>query len=112
MVHGPGVPPGIQVGVGVGVAVTVGVAVAVAVAVGVAATVGVGVGVNVAVAVAVGVGVGVPQTLPKISIEFVGVLGAYPPTSQMRLLPSVSVGKLRRAVMNGAPIDQVPATGS
>ena len=94
--------PGGHVGVALGVAVTV--------AVGVAEGITVGVGVD--VAVAVGVGVGVPQTLPKISIEAVGAVGAYPPASQMRLVPLVSVGKLRLAVMNGVPIDQVPATGS
>ena len=103
-----GVPVGVAVGVAEGITVGVGVDVAVAVAVGVA----VGVDVAVAVAVAVGVGVGVPQTLPKISIEGVGAVGAYPPASQMRSVPLVSVGKLRLAVMNGMPIDQVPATGS
>ena len=74
----PGVHVGVALAVPVGVAVgvaegtTVGVGVDVAVAVGVA----VGVDVAVAVAVAVGVGVGVPQTLPKISIVFVGAAGA------------------------------------
>ena len=110
--------PGVHVGVAVGVAATVAVGVAEGITVGVgvdvAVAVGVDVGVDVAVevTVAVGVGVGVPQTLPKISIEFVGAVGAYPPASQMRLVPFVSVGKLRLAVMNGVPIDQVPATGS
>src|SRR5437764_1464809 len=122
MFHGPGVPPGTHVGVGVAVVGAVGVAVAVAfavaVAVAVAVTVAVAVAVAVAVdvgvdvAVAVGVGVGVAQTPAKISIVFVGVVGAYPPASQTRLLPSVSVGKLRRARVNGKPVDQVPATGS
>src|SRR4029453_11975835 len=63
-------------------------------------------GVGVGVAVGVGVGVGVPHGLTsqeKISIESVGVVGAYPPASQMALVPSVSVGKLRRAVRNGSP---------
>jgi uncharacterized protein YjlB len=102
----------------VGVAVGVALGITVAVAVGVAEGITVGVGVDVAVAVAVGdtvgvaVGVGVGDGHPKISIEFVGVVGAYPPASQMRLVPSVSTGKLRRAVVNGKPVDQVPATGS
>src|SRR6266513_5025095 len=72
--------------------------------VGVGVTVGVGVAVGVAVGVGVGVGVGVPQGLMgqlKISIESVGVAGAYPPASQMRFVPSVSVGKFRRAITNG-----------
>src|SRR5438270_5172927 len=116
MFHGPGVTPGTHVGVGVAVVGAVGVAVAVAVAVAVtvavAVAVAVAVDVGVAVAVAVGVGVGVAQTPAKISIVFVGVVGAYPPASQTRLLPSVSVGKLRRARVNDKPVDQVPATGS
>ena len=74
--------------------------------------VGLAVGLPIGEGVAVGVGVGVPQKLPKISIESVGVVGAYPPASQMRLVPLVSVGKLRLAIANGVPIDQVPATGS
>jgi len=114
-VYTPHVAVGVGVGVGVNVAVAVGVAEGITVGVGVdvgeAVGVAVGVDVAVAVAVAVGVGVGVPQ-MPKISIEAVGVVGAYPPASQMRSVPLVSVGKLRRAVMNGVPIDQVPATGS
>ena len=107
--------PGGHVGVALGVAVTVAVGVAEGITVGVgvdvavAVDVAVGVDVAVAVAVAVGVGVGVPQTLPKISIEFVGVVGAYPPASQILLTPSLSVGKLRRAVINagtGEPVVQ------
>ena len=73
-------------------------AVAVGVAVGVA--LGFAVGVAVAVAVAVGVGVGDPPAWQKISIEAVAVVGAYPPANQILVVPSVSVGKLRRAVMN------------
>jgi hypothetical protein len=108
---------GVHVGVALGVPVAVAVGVAEGITVGVGVddgeAVGVAVGVDdpVAVAVAVGVGVGVPQ-MPKISIEAVGVVGAYPPASQMRSVPLVSVGKLRRAVTNGVPVDQVPATGS
>src|SRR6476620_3756351 len=109
---------GVHVGValGVPVAVAVGVAEGITVGVGVddgeAVGVAVGVDVAVAVAVAVAVGVGVAQTPPKISIEAVAVVGAYPPASQMRSVPLVAVGKLRRAVMKGVPIDHVPATGS
>ena len=70
----------------------------------------VAVGLGIGLAVAVGVGVGVPQTLPKISIVSVGVVGAYPPASQILLTPSLSVGKLRRAVINagtGVPVVQL-----
>ena len=93
---------GVDVAVGVAVAVAVGVAVGVRVAVGVEVAVGVMIGVCVAVgvAVAVAVGVGEPPPAQKISIEAVGALGAYPPTSQILVVPSVSVGKLRRAVTN------------
>ena len=95
---------GLAPGVGVGVAGGVDVGVAVAVAVGV----GVGVRVTVGVAVAVGDGVGLPCAHMKISIELSGVIPslAYPPDSQILLVPLVSVGKLRRAVTNGIPIDQ------
>jgi len=85
------------VGVGLGVAVTVGVAVAV----------GVTVGVDVAVGVAVGVGEGVPCVHMKISSEdSITPLLAYPPESQMRSVPLVSVEKARRAVENGDPVVQ------
>jgi hypothetical protein len=75
--------------------------------------VAVGVAVTVAVAVAVGVGVGVPLPSHKISIEDNGVTPslAYPPESQMCVVPSVSVGKLRRAVPNGTSIVQVFVPG-
>jgi hypothetical protein len=36
---------------------------------------------------------------------------AYPPESQMCVVPSVSVGKLRRAVPNGTSIVQVFVPG-
>src|SRR5262249_52489455 len=114
----PGVPVGVAVavttGVAVGVAVGVRVAVAVAVAVTIAVAVGVAVGVRVAVAVAVGVGEA-PQGLTgqlKISMSAAGVVGSYPAANQMRLVPSVSVGKLRRAFTNGVPIDQLLVPGS
>jgi hypothetical protein len=77
--------------------------------------VGKGLAVAVDVAVAVGVGVGVGVALrQKISIvaRVVKPLESYPPESQMRLVPSVSVGKLRRGVTNGWPTDQLFATGS
>ena len=41
-----------------------------------------------------------------------GVVGSYPPASQMWLVPSVSVGKLRRALTNGKPVDHVIVPGS
>jgi hypothetical protein len=76
---------------------------------------GVPVGVSVAVGDAVGVGVGVPATLQKSSIDPKGVtVLSYPPASQMRLIPSVSVGKLRRAMVNaptGEPIVHVFVPG-
>ena len=94
-----------------GVAVTVPVAVAVAVAVVVA--VAVGVAVAVPVAVAVGVGVGVPPPWQKISIEPTGTpVLSYPPASQILVVPSVSVGKFRRALLNGSPVVQVLVPGS
>jgi hypothetical protein len=91
----------------VGVALGVAVAVAVGLAVGVC----VAVAVAVDVAVAVGVGVGLPCAHMKISIEDSGVIPslAYPPDSQMWSVPLVSVGKLRRAVINagtGEPVVQ------
>jgi hypothetical protein len=48
----------------------------------------------------------------KISIEASGVIPslAYPPASQIPLMPSLSVGKLRRAVINagtGVPVVQL-----
>ena len=87
-------------------------AVAVAVALGVPVTVAV----TVAVAVAVGVGVGVPPPWQKISIEATGTpVLSYPPDSQILVVPSVSVGKLRRAVVNagtGEPVVQAFVPGS
>jgi hypothetical protein len=41
-----------------------------------------------------------------------GVPGSYPPANQMLFVPSVSVGKLRRAFTNGMPSDHVLLTGS
>ena len=83
--------------------------------VGVAVAVGVGVGVRVAVgvAVAVGDGVGLPCAHMKISIELNGVIPslAYPPESQILLVPLVSVGKLRRGVTNGRSVPQVLVPG-
>ena len=95
-------------------AVAVGVGEGVCVAVAVAVGVGVGVSSTVAETTAVGVGVGDPPAVAqKISIDISGVrLLSYPPESQMRVVPSVSVGKLRRAVVNGRPIDQVSEPGS
>ena len=78
----------------------------------VAVAVAVGVAVGVCVAVAVGVGVGEPAPAQNLSIEAVGALGAYPPTSQILVVPSVSVGKLRRAVVNAGPSDQLSLSGS
>ena len=86
---------------------------AVAVAVGVAVGVRVAVGVAVGVRVAVGVG-DAPQGLTgqlKISMSAAGAVGSYPAANQMRLVPSVSVGKLRLALTNGVPSDQVLLTG-
>ena len=83
---------------------------------GAAVAVGVGVAVGVAVAVGVGVGDGDPQGLTgqlKTSVESVGAPEAsYPPVSQMWSVPLVSVGKLRRALTNGWPSDQLFDTGS
>jgi hypothetical protein len=49
----------------------------------------------------------------KISIEDSGVIPslAYPPESQILFVPLVSVGKLRRAVVNGRSVDQVLVPG-
>lgn len=111
-----GVP--VAVGVAVALAVAVGVAVAepVAVAVGVAVAIAVAVAVAVAVALAVGVGVGVAPAAQKISIDATGrpVL-SYPPASQILVVPSLSVGKLRRAIVNagtGEPVVQAFVPGS
>jgi len=72
--------------------------------------------VAVAVAVAVGVGVGVPTPWQKISIEATGTpVASWPPANQIRVVPSVSVGKLRRAVVNagtGEPVVQALVPGS
>ena len=100
-------------GVGRGRGVTPGVALGVAVGVAVGVVGGVVVGVAVAVAVAVAVGVGLAPRLQKISIEATRTpVTSYPPASPMWKVPLVSTGKLRRAVVNGSPVDQVPATGS
>jgi hypothetical protein len=63
--------------------------------------------------VAVGVGVGLPCAHMKISIEDSGVIPslAYPPESQILVVPLVSVGKLRRGVVNGRAVDQVLVPG-
>ena len=104
MLHGPGVPPGWHVGVADGVpavGVGVGVRVAVAVAVGVNAALAVAVAVAVAVPVAVAVGVGEAPARQKICSEATGTpVLSYPPANQILVVPSVSVGKLRRAVVN------------
>ena len=49
----------------------------------------------------------------KISIEDSGVIPslAYPPESQILSVPLVSVGKLRRGVVNGRSVDQVLVPG-
>jgi len=95
-------------GRGVGGGLGVDVAVAVAVAVGVAD------GATVAVAVAVAVGVGLACGQLNISIVANGVTPStsYPPANQMLVVPSVSVGKLRRALLNGIPSDQVSVPGA
>ena len=90
---------------------------AVAVAVAVGDAVALPVAVAVAVAVGVGVGVGVPPpALQKISIEATGTpVLSYPPDSQILVVPSVSVGKLRRAVVNagtGEPVVHAFVPGS
>jgi hypothetical protein len=102
-----------MIGVGETVGVVVGVAVGVADGVTEGVTVGVVVGVAVGVAVALGVGVG-PPAAQKISIALIGVLPSspYPPATQIRVVPSVSVGKLRRAVLNAGPSDQLSVSGS
>ena len=91
-------------GVVVGVGVTDGVMVGVAVGVGDGDTVG----------VAVGVGVGLGPAAQKISVEASGVMPSmsYPPERTILLVPSVSVGKLRRALLNGKSVDQVLVPGS
>jgi len=90
--------------VGVTEGVTVGVAVGVAEGVTDGATVG----------VAVGVGVGVGPAAQNISIVASGVTPStsYPPANQMWSVPLVSVGKLRRALLNGIPNDQLSLPGS
>lgn len=89
---------------GVGVTVTVGVGVGV---------VGVGVGVT-GVAVGVGVGVGVATAAQNTSVDIKGVTPSmsYPPDNTILVVPSVSVGKLRRALANGAPVVQLLLAGS
>jgi hypothetical protein len=102
-------------GVGRGLGVTLGVAVGVTEAVGVAVGVADGATVAVGVAVAVGVGVGVgPPPAQKISVDASGVTPseAYPPDRTILVMPSVSVGKFRRAVVNGTPIVQLFVPGS
>jgi hypothetical protein len=49
----------------------------------------------------------------KISIEDSGVIPslAYPPESQILSVPLVSVGKLRRGVVNGAAVLQLFVPG-
>src|SRR6266446_3623054 len=116
-VYGRGGTVGRGLGVGVDRApVAVAVAVGVADAVIVAVAVAVGVADAAAVAVAVGVGEAAPQGLTgqlKISVEARDPrFSSMPPASQMLLVPSVSLAALRRAVMNGVPIDHVLLTGS
>ena len=60
---------------------------------------------------AVGVG-DAPPPQQKISIESVGAVGIVAACQPDAAVPSVSVGKLRRAVANGGPIAQVLVTGS
>ena len=62
---------------------------------------------------AVGVGVGLAWAHMKISIEDSGVIPslAYPPESQILFVPLVSVGKLRRAVINGRSVVHVLVPG-
>jgi hypothetical protein len=67
------------------------------------------------VGVGLGIGVAVAQGLTgqwKISMSPAGVAGSYPPASQMLSVPSVSVGKLRRALTNDRPVDQLLVLGS
>ena len=45
-------------------------------------------------------GVGEAPPAQKICMSPAGVAGSYPPTSQILVVPSVSVGKLRRAFVN------------
>lgn len=105
MAVGGGVIDGVAVGVGVTDGVMVGVAVGVADGVGDGGTDGVTVG--------VGVGLGVAPAAQKSSIEAIGTaVASYPPASQMRLVPSVSVGKFRRPVTNGSPVVQLLLPGS
>lgn len=106
---------GVGRGLGVTLGVAVGVTEAVGVAVGVADGVADGITVAVGVAVAVGVGVGVgPPPAQKISVDASGVTPseAYPPDRTILVMPSVSVGKFRRAVVNGTPIVQLFVPGS
>jgi hypothetical protein len=101
-------------GVGRGRGVTLGVAVGGGVGVTEGITVGVAVAVGVAVGVTVGVGVGVGPAAQNISIVASGVTPStsYPPANQMWSVPLVSVGKLRRGLLNGIPSDQVSVPGS
>src|SRR5215467_57883 len=73
-------------------------------------------GVHVGLAVGVGVGDCPPPPQQKRSVELVGTpVLSYPPASQMRQVPSVSVGKLRRPVPNagtGVFAAQVLVAGS
>jgi hypothetical protein len=46
------------------------------------------------------VGVGEPVAAQKICMSAAGAAGSYPPASQILVVPSVSVGKLRRAFVN------------
>ena len=105
---------GVTIAVAVGVTVAITVAVGVAVGVRVAVAAAVAVALAAAVAVAVGVGEA-PQGLTgqlKISMSAAGVEGSYPAANQMRLVPSVSVGKLRLALTKFAPVDHVLVAGS
>jgi hypothetical protein len=62
-----------------------------------------------------GEGDGVGQPAPGVKFSMVVTkpvpVESYPPIKKTRE-PSVSVGKLRRAVVNGRPVLHVPATGS
>jgi hypothetical protein len=74
----------------------------------------VGVAVGVGVGLGVGVGVGVGAAAQKISIEANGVMPStsYPPDRKILVVPSVSVGKFRRALLNGRPVVQEFVPGS
>ena len=109
---------GVHVGValGVPVAVAVGVAEGITVGVGVddgeAVGVAVGVDVAVAVAVAVGVGVGVPQSRQRSPSKPSAWWERIRLPARRDRCRWCRSGNCAAQSTNGAPIDQVPATGS